>query len=416
MAALGRQRGGLEPGGAAADDEHAARRGSALDLDQLMAGGRVDGAAEAHAVDEPAVQALVGADAGPQRIQCPVARLVRQVGVGDRRPCHADHVGVPVGKDSLADRGMRDAPRVDDRHVDRGADLARHRRPRARLVLHRLQVARRAPVVADVDVQVVGQPARRQRARHREPLREVVAALHQLVHAQPDTDGHVPPDGGTDRAQDLHQEPHPVLERPAVLVVALVRERREEELEQVVVVGVDLEAVDLGLQRLPRRPAVLLDELGDLRPRQRVRHVLVDEPAGRLRRAMRQPALDDHLHRPARARLVQRVHVALVPLDEQRVAIRAAHHGADPRRLVARDHRRAQERRTAADPRRAAAGAAHVVGDEALGVLLAAEDATDAGRMGGHVIRLRRSIVPTRIGSNSRSNISSAARRGRRRR
>jgi hypothetical protein len=48
------------------------------------------------------------------------------------------------------------------------------------------------------------------------------------------------------------------------------------------VIGVDLQAVDLGLQRLSRRPPVLFDELGDLRARQRVRHVLVDEPTGRL--------------------------------------------------------------------------------------------------------------------------------------
>ena len=51
----------------------------------------------------------------------------------------------------------------------------------------------------------------------------------------------------------LQQQPRPVLERAAVLVRALVRERREELVQQVAVGGVDLHDLEAGLERAPGR-------------------------------------------------------------------------------------------------------------------------------------------------------------------
>ena len=66
------------------------------------------------------------------------------------------------------------------------------------------------------------------------------------------------------RAHDLEPEARPVLERAAVLVVALVGQRREEVLEHVVVVEVQLDAVGTGCGDLLGTVGVFRDEPVDL--------------------------------------------------------------------------------------------------------------------------------------------------------
>ena len=152
VAALGRQRRDLEARRAATDDEHPTW-GGRFDGRELVAGLRIDRAREAHAVDQRAMQAVVDAHTRPQRLAG--AGLARQVGVGDHRPRDPDDVGGAVGHDPLREARVRDPARVGDRDRDRRAQLARHPDPVGGVVLHRLHVARRAPVVADVDVEVV---------------------------------------------------------------------------------------------------------------------------------------------------------------------------------------------------------------------------------------------------------------------
>ncbi len=59
---------------------------------------------------------------------------------------------------------------------------------------------------------------------------------------------------GAHRVEDLEREAQPVLQRAAVLVGALVGDRRQERRQQVAVRGVQLEQVEAGLDRRGGRP------------------------------------------------------------------------------------------------------------------------------------------------------------------
>ena len=93
--ALAGERGELHARGAAADDEQpaAARHRGPRHVD-LVAGRRVDRAAEGQALHVPAADALVAADAGADVRGAAVPGLDQQVAVGDVRAGHADDVGL----------------------------------------------------------------------------------------------------------------------------------------------------------------------------------------------------------------------------------------------------------------------------------------------------------------------------------
>ena len=125
-------------------------------------------------------------------------------------------------------------------------------------------------------------------------------------------------DLGADRAHDLEREARPVLERAAVLVVAVVDRRREELRDQVAVAAVDLDPVGAGLARAARGLREALDDLLDLG----LRHGDALEAVDRLRLARRAPALlvDDaaDVALPARERELREVlAVVLVHLVDQ---------------------------------------------------------------------------------------------------
>ena len=69
--------------------------------------------------------------------------------------------------------------------------------------------------------------------------------------------------GGPHRVHDLEQQPDPVLEGAAVRVLAVVRERREELVQQVAVRGVQLDQVEARRDRPAGRGREGLDDLGD---------------------------------------------------------------------------------------------------------------------------------------------------------
>lgn len=86
-----------------------------------------------------------------------------------------------------------------------------------------------------------------------------------LVAGELHADDEVLPDGGADAVDDLFQEPHPMVERAAPLVVAAVAIRRKELRDQVATIGrVDLDAVVAALARPHGRIGVGLDEILDV--------------------------------------------------------------------------------------------------------------------------------------------------------
>ena len=86
-----------------------------------------------------------------------------------------------------------------------------------------------------------------------------------LVAGELHADDEVLSDRGADAVDDLFQEPHPMLERAAPLVVATVAVRREELRDQVAAIGrVDLDAVVAAFACPHGRIGVGLDQLLDV--------------------------------------------------------------------------------------------------------------------------------------------------------
>ena len=91
--------------------------------------------------------------------------------------------------------------------------------------------------------------------------------------------------GRAHRVEHLEREPQPVLQRAAVLVGALVRQRGEERGEQVAVGAVQLEQVEAGLARRAAAAATKsVDDLVQLGPGQLPRDVAAGA-VGQRRRA-----------------------------------------------------------------------------------------------------------------------------------
>jgi hypothetical protein len=82
-----------------------------------------------------------------------------------------------------------------------------------------------------------------------------------------------------DRRTISSAQPRTVLQRAAVLVLPVVDRGREELRDQVAVAAVDLDPVELGLARAPRRLREALDDLADLTDRR----PLARKPVDRLR-------------------------------------------------------------------------------------------------------------------------------------
>ena len=191
-----------------------------------------------------------------------VRRLDDQVRVGDRRPGEPDEVGVAVGQDPLGGVDARDPPDVDDGKVGGRPGLPGHRRPFALVVEARLDVADPAPVVADVEAEVVDRAVGGERGEHGPAVLDRLAAVDHLVEAQAQPDRDRPLDVVAHRLDDLPQESAAVLEAAAVAVGSVVRQRRQEPLQHVVVVGVQLEGVGVAFGGQRGRFAVLADQPG----------------------------------------------------------------------------------------------------------------------------------------------------------
>src|SRR5690242_17627662 len=69
-----------------------------------------------------------------------------------------------------------------------------------------------------------------------------------------------------DHFHDLAEKARPILGRSPVIVRAEIGLRAQKLLEQVAVSGMNFNAVEAGVHRIPRTPRVLLDQIGKLYP------------------------------------------------------------------------------------------------------------------------------------------------------
>ncbi|MCC6171465.1 MAG: hypothetical protein IT481_05490 [Gammaproteobacteria bacterium] len=116
----------------------------------------------------------------------------------------------------------------DQRHARAWYRAARERRPLRRPVVVRLDVRRRAPVVADDAAEPVERAGGFEAARDRDAFLEVVAALEQLVHVEAQADEEAGPRLAAHGRDHVLQEFETPLAVAAPGVVAVVGRGREE--------------------------------------------------------------------------------------------------------------------------------------------------------------------------------------------
>ncbi len=225
----------------------------------LPAGRRVDRTGR----DPVGVVALVDADALVDLVGPALPDLGEELRVGDQGPGDADHVADALGQDLLHQRRIVHPSGEDDRLVGRLLDHRGAVGVEAGLVVGGGHVRQPHPVLerhdragGDVDVRqvVVDQGDGRGDVVDRQ------AALGGLVAGDPQADRVVVPALFADLLDDVAQETGSVLQRAAVLVGTPVGGRGQELLDQVVVGGVDLGAVEAGVLDPSGRAA---EELGD---------------------------------------------------------------------------------------------------------------------------------------------------------
>ena len=115
MAALGCYRRGLHTGRAAAHHQHppTGRRSPSLGVGELTAALGVLDARDGHSHVHVPDARLIAADAGPDLLETPLARLVGHLRIADQRPRHATQIRLPCRQDPFGtDRADR-PPRSD---------------------------------------------------------------------------------------------------------------------------------------------------------------------------------------------------------------------------------------------------------------------------------------------------------------
>jgi hypothetical protein len=188
--------------------------------------------------------------------------------VGTGQP---DEIAVAAG-DELLGLGQGRDPTCDDR---RQTGRARHREARRQHVAGRLvhpaDELLLAEVAPDRDVDEVDEAGALERRCDRDQLLDGGPAGDRLDR-QPDPERELGSDPLTDGLGDLHRESHPAVEVAAVLVVAEVRQRRQELVHQIAMREVQLDSVEPAGENPARSLGECIDDFSDLRMVHRDRH------------------------------------------------------------------------------------------------------------------------------------------------
>ncbi len=256
-------------------------------------------------------------------VVAPFPRLHDPLGVGDQRPHERDAVGLVLLDDLLGLVGREDAVHGEDGRVAHRL-LHRVRRVHAEAVRRVVRAHHADATGADADVEVVDEPQLLVPGCH---LGAVVGgetrAVGLLVVAdEADAHGDTVADGIAHRRHDLHAEAHPVLERAAVRVGAVVELRREELVEQVPVRALDLDPVEPARDGVARAPDVVVDRLGDVARVHRPRRLHVIGRHRRCDRDLLRPVAQHH--RPGVRELDEGVRPVLVHLRGELLVVRDA--------------------------------------------------------------------------------------------
>ena len=229
VAALQEHPRALAPRGTRPDDEHRVIGAFLRELLRmpaapvLLPGGGILRADHRRSADLPARNAHVAADAHPNVIVAPLLDLLRQPGIGDRGARRTDDIRYPLGDDlgHLLRIGKPSHPQH---------RLLRHLLHEARPghLVSLLVEARGARILAPLgDIPHIHVPQIHQRIRQPDELHPVALDLHpripiQRIDRKARRNRAVLPHRAAHLLQSLQPKARPILQRPAVLVLALV--------------------------------------------------------------------------------------------------------------------------------------------------------------------------------------------------
>ena len=223
-----------------------------------------------------------------------------------------------------------------------------------------------------------------------------VAALDQLVDHEADADAERGAHRSSDRIDDLDEDAGAVGDAAAVAVGAHVGPRRQEPLQEVVVVGVQLDAVDARLVDLAGREHELVDQPLQLRRLDDVWHLVAQVAALAGRRPEGRASLEEELDRRVGAVGMEQVGVLDGALVEDGPPEHAFGHRAQAGRVEAGRDVVADVAGDAVHPAETGLHPRLPVAEVALGLLGRAEQVVD-GRGVGRCHQPVRQPEPARV-------------------
>ena len=253
VTARARHAGGFQACRTGADDDDAAlgagRGADDVRHRRLTRGGRVLDAQ--HVLAEVlAIDAVVGADALLDLVLAALANLEHHVRIGNLRARHAAHVDPAVGDDALGLRDVADALGVQDWHFRHLLDAGRQMHERLRRQRHGRHAVGDHVVGVGTggdDADEIDQAGLRHRLRDVAQFVVAQAVVVEFIGAHADADAEVRTHGLAHGAQHLAAEAHAVFQAAAPFVVAHVGARRPELVDQLLVGGGNLDAVEAGV-------------------------------------------------------------------------------------------------------------------------------------------------------------------------
>ena len=196
-----------------------------------------------------AVEAIGGADAGADLVLAALHHLADDVRIGDMGAGHADHVELARGDGMARGGDVGDARGMEDRELRRRPHLAgeieMRRRRACRCTGMTLVSAASVSIWPRMMLRKSTLPDAGQPLGDLDALLARQALLAILVGDHADADDEVAADRRAHRIEHHAGEAQAVVERAAIVVVAMVGGRRPEAVHQMAV-GLELDAVEAG--------------------------------------------------------------------------------------------------------------------------------------------------------------------------
>src|ERR1700736_6425809 len=228
--------------------------------------GRIDRTAHPFATYQPADTALIARDAGSDLVGPALPGFLHQVRIGDGGADQRDQIGLAGMNDSCRLPERAKTSRHDSRYGGDRADLRGRCQLVSGRVMHPAHDVVRLEMVAIGEIHIVDELLALQKLQ----CLLTVSSSHSDVRSGAEThpDGEATRDGAAHCPRDLEQEPAPVFEGSAVLILAIVVIRREKLLNDVAMRTLYLHAIELSLlgalggplERLHRRMDLTLHQ------------------------------------------------------------------------------------------------------------------------------------------------------------